>query len=113
MPKITVEDNSKFIQTINTQACTNYYKNMAEHISARVDKLLMKDYFDYNANPVARENIEKIAYEFENDLFCNELLIIVRAIINIKKRILTDEEIYFIYIAYYENMILKNSFGFK
>lgn len=100
MPKIIKESNPKFIETLNIQAKSCYYRNWAEKINDRVEYLIMKGFFEYNSSESLDNNIEQVKYEFENDLFSNELKILLIGILSIKKRILTDHELYLIYIIY-------------
>lgn len=102
MPQIIKETNPKFIETLNTQAKSGYYKNWAETINNRMKLIINKSYFEYHKSEALDKSIERVVYEFENDLFSNELKILVIGILSIKKRVLTNYELYLIYLIYLE-----------
>lgn len=102
MPQIIKETNPKFIETLNIQAKSCYYRNWAEMINNRMKYLIRRDFFEYNSGEALDKDIERVKYEFENDLFSNELKILVIAVLSLKKRLLTDNELFLIYMIYLE-----------
>ena len=108
MPQILGKDNSKFYQTIASQAESEYYKKFAMEIFWTISQLLTyrwnyvgNDKVEKFVNP-SQEDIDDVMYEFSNDMVPNELLIIVKVAINNKHRLLTDKEIYHITKMYEE-----------
>lgn len=102
MPQIIKEQNPKFIETLNIQAKSCYYRNWAEMINNRMKYLITRDFFEYNRGEALDKDIERVKYEFENDMFGNELKILVIGVLSIKKRLLTDNELFLIYMIYLE-----------
>lgn len=102
MPQIIKESNPKFIETLNIQAKSCYYRNWAEMINNRMKYLIRRDFFEYNRGEALDKDIERVKYEFENDMFGNELKILLIGVLSINKRLLTDNELFLIYMIYLE-----------
>ena len=98
MPQILGKDNSKFEQTIASQAETEYYKQLTKSLANKLQVLYTINYNrDSEAQKIinpSQEDIDNLMYEFTNDMLPNELLIIIKVGINNAQRLLTDKEIY-------------------
>ena len=98
MPQILGKDNSKWEQTIASQAETEYYKQLTKSLASKLQVLYRSDYKrDSEAEKIinpSQEDIDATMYEFSNDMLPNELMIIIKVGINNAHRLLTDKEIY-------------------
>ena len=115
MPQILGKDNSQFMKVVNTQAETQFYKDLAESMMEALRRLekyvnYVEKYVNYVEKYVNYEyymdseckrivepkqkDIDNAMLEMENDMFPNELTILIRTLINAKGRLLTPKEIY-------------------
>lgn len=101
MPQILGRDNSQFLKVVNTQADTQFYKDLAESMMEalrRLEKYVNYEYYmDSECKKIVepkQKDIDNAMLEMENDMFPNELTILIRTLIKIKGRLLTPKEIY-------------------
>lgn len=101
MPQILGKDNSQFLKVVNTQADTQFYRDLAESMLEafrRLEKYVTYEYYmDSDCKRIVepkQKDIDNAMLEMENDMFPNELTILIRTLIKIKGRLLTPKEIY-------------------
>jgi len=101
MPQIVGKDNSQFLKVINTQAETQFYKDLAESMMEALRRLEEYSKYEYYMDSECKriveprqKDIDNAVLEMENDMFPNELTILIKALINSKGRLLTSKEIY-------------------